>query len=303
MALRVNAIGGNGIPEMRSTFLDGGRQGDVLDNVDAPSASGSLETALEVQDVSITYEQRSGHPLRVLDRVSMSVDRGQFVSILGPSGCGKSTFLRVVNGLLPVEEGTVRMHGVDVTEPNPDMAFVFQDHSLFPWQTVAANAAFGLRMKGLPAAKALERARPLLELVGLKGFEDAFPRELSGGMQQRLNLARALAVDPNILLMDEPFAALDAQTRVVMQKELLRIWSAGERKTVLFVTHNVEEAIFLSDRIVVLSTNPARVREDLDIDLPRPRDIAVTTTGAFREYVAKVWNLIEDYVFAGVPDK
>lgn len=258
--------------------------------------------ALEIEDVSIDYEQRSGHTLRVLDRVSMSVERGQFVSILGPSGCGKSTFLRVINGLLPVSGGRVRMHGEDVTGPNSDMAIVFQAHSLLPWQTVAENAAFGLRMRGVPADKALQKSKPFLDLVGLEGFETSYPHELSGGMQQRVNLARALAVDPAILLMDEPFAALDAQTRVLMQKELLRIWDAAERKTVLFVTHNVEEAVFLSDRTVVLSAKPARVRQDIAIDLPRPRDIDITTTEAFREYVAKVWNLIESDVFTAAPD-
>lgn len=289
----------------RSSQLETARiKGDVLATADAPGRlqSGRARPALEVENISITYDQRTGEPLRVLDRISMSIRRGEFVSILGPSGCGKSTFLRVINALVPPYEGSVKIDGHDVTEPNSEMAVVFQAHSLLPWQTVAENAAFGLRMRGTPAGEALEAAKPLLELVGLNGFEEAYPHELSGGMQQRVNLARALVVDPKILLMDEPFAALDAQTRVVMQKELLRIWDAAERKTVLFVTHNVEEAVFLSDRIIVLTTKPARVREDVEINLPRPREIAVTTTEPFREYVGKVWNLIETYVFKAGPE-
>jgi NitT/TauT family transport system ATP-binding protein len=249
--------------------------------------------------VAVTYPQRSGGTLRVLEGASLSVPRGQFLSILGPSGCGKSTLLRVIDGLLGASGGSVVADGKPVVGPGRDRAMVFQAHSLFPWQTVAQNVAFGSRMRGVPRKQARAAAQPFIELVGLRGFEDSFPRELSGGMQQRVNLARALSLDPEILLMDEPFAALDAQTRVVMQNELLRIWGTGQRKTVVFVTHNVEEAVFLSDRIVVLSGKPAHVSADIVVDLPRPRSLAMTTTPEFGKYVSEVWSLIEPYVFAG----
>ena len=255
------------------------------------------DVALQVTGVSIEYQRRGGDVLKVLEDISLEVPHGQFVSILGPSGCGKSTFLRAIDGLVPIAEGVIRTHSKEVHKPGPDRAFVFQAHSLLPWQTAAQNAAFGLRMRGMGSREAGGKVQSLLELVGLAGFEDSYPRELSGGMQQRVNLARALALDPDILLMDEPFAALDAQTRVVMQRELLRIWSARERKSVVFVTHNVEEAVFLSDRVIVLSRKPARVRGDIAIDIPRPRDLDVTTGEPFRNYVAEVWDLIEPYVF------
>jgi NitT/TauT family transport system ATP-binding protein len=255
--------------------------------------------ALELVDVSVSYPLRSGGSLRVLENASLSVQRGEFLSILGPSGCGKSTLLRVIDGLLAASGGAVVAGGQPVLGPGSDRAMVFQAHSLFPWQTVAQNVAFGSRMRGVPRKQARRAAQPYIELVGLKGFEDSFPRELSGGMQQRVNLARALSLDPELLLMDEPFAALDAQTRVVMQKELLRIWNTGKRKTVIFVTHNVEEAVFLSDRVVVLSGKPAHVSADIRVDLPRPRTLAMTTTPEFGKYVSQVWSLIEPYVFAG----
>jgi NitT/TauT family transport system ATP-binding protein len=264
------------------------------------STEGLAQTGadLEVTNLVIEYPQRSGEILRVLDQISLSVRPGEFVSLLGPSGCGKSTLLRAIDGLVNVTAGTVTVNGTRVSEPGSDRAFVFQAHSLLPWQSVAENAALGLRMRGVSAKQARKDVQPLLELVGLHGFEGSFPRELSGGMQQRVNLARALAVDPDILLMDEPFAALDAQTRVVMQRELLRIWSASSHRSVVFVTHNVEEAIYLSDRVVVLSSKPAHVRDDIRIDIPRPRRPEVMRTPEFTNLVGQVWELIEAYVFA-----
>ena len=230
--------------------------------------------------------------LEVLRAIGVDVARGEFVSLVGPSGCGKTTFLRIVAGLERASSGEVRIDGRTVTGPGVDRGFVFQTDNLLPWRTVLANALLGPELAGRDARP---RTLELLKLVGLAGFEHYYPRQLSGGMRQRVNLARALAVDPEILLMDEPFSALDAQTREIMQTELLRIWNEG-RKTVLFVTHQIDEAVFLSDRVLVFGRRPGRVREVVRIGLPRPRDLAVKRTGEFVAYVDRIWRLIEDDV-------
>jgi len=230
--------------------------------------------------------------LEVLRAIGVDVARGEFVSLVGPSGCGKTTFLRIVAGLERASAGGVRIDGRAVTGPGVDRGFVFQTDNLLPWRTVLANALLGPELAGRDARP---RTLELLKLVGLAGFEHYYPRQLSGGMRQRVNLARALAVDPEILLMDEPFSALDAQTREIMQTELLRIWNEG-RKTVLFVTHQIDEAVFLSDRVLVFGRRPGRVREVVRVDLPRPRDLAVKRTGEFVAYVDRIWRLIEDDV-------
>ena len=209
--------------------------------------------------------------VKALEHFDLEVADGEFVCLLGPSGCGKTTVLRILAGLETKSGGTVELRGKEISESGSDRGMVFQEFALFPWRTVRKNIEFGLEVKGVPEAEKSKVSSPLIDLVGLKGFENAHPKELSGGMKQRVGIARALANEPAVLLMDEPFGSLDAQTRNLMQKELLRIWSAT-RKTILFVTHSVDEAVFLADRIVVMTARPGKVREIIDVDLPRPRD-------------------------------
>ncbi|HXQ52883.1 MAG TPA: ABC transporter ATP-binding protein [Stellaceae bacterium] len=233
--------------------------------------------------------------LEALRNIAFDIAAGEFIAIVGPSGCGKTTFLRIVAGLEPASAGEVRIDGRVVREPGGDRGFVFQQDSLLPWRTVLANAMIGPEIAGANGEPEKRRTLDLLQLVGLAGFEHYFPRQLSGGMRQRVNLARALAIDPEILLMDEPFSALDAQSREIMQTELLRIWEQG-RKTVLFVTHQIDEAVFLADHIFVFARRPGRVQERVDIDLPRPRTLAVKRTPEFVAYVDRIWKLIENDV-------
>ena len=214
---------------------------------------------------------RNKKQVTALRGFDLSMRSGEFACLLGPSGCGKTTVLRIVAGLESRTSGSVRVRGKEVSDAGPDRGMVFQEFALFPWRTVQANIEFGLEVKGVPLERRREISGRLIELVGLEGFEDAHPIQLSGGMKQRVGIARALANDPEVLLMDEPFGSLDAQTRNLMQKELLRIWSATG-KTVLFVTHSVDEAVFLADRIVVMTARPGKVREIIDVGLPRPRD-------------------------------
>ena len=237
--------------------------------------------------------------LEVLHEINVAMERGAFISLVGPSGCGKTTLLRIVAGLEPASAGAVLLDGRTVRAPGGDRGFVFQSDNLLPWRTVFDNAIVGPEIAGRAGTVEKDRIRTLLRLVGLGGFENYFPRQLSGGMRQRVNLARALAVDPDILLMDEPFSALDAQTREIMQTELMRIWEEG-RKTVLFVTHQIDEAVFLSDRVLVLARRPGRIREDIDIALPRPRALAIKRAPEFVAYVDRIWRLIEDDVRASV---
>ncbi len=233
--------------------------------------------------------------LDVLTGIGVDIAEGEFISIVGPSGCGKTTFLRIVAGLEEASSGEVRLDGNVVRKPGTDRGFVFQSDSLLPWRTVLANAMIGPEVAGQAGQPERRRTIDLLKLVGLGGFEAYYPRQLSGGMRQRVNLARALAVDPKILLMDEPFSALDAQTREIMQTELMRIWEQG-RKTVLFVTHQIDEAVFLSDRVLVFARRPGRIRETVHIDLPRPRALAVKRTPGFVRTVDHIWKLIEEDV-------
>jgi NitT/TauT family transport system ATP-binding protein len=246
--------------------------------------------ALSARGVKMEYRDRqAGTTLRAIENIDLDVPDGAFVSLLGPSGCGKSTFLKIVNGLLLATAGEIKLHRV---AKGREDAMVFQDAALFPWYSVLDNVAYGLVCAGVRRKEARKRAEPYIELVGLQGFADKYPYQLSGGMQQRANLARALAVDAAILLMDEPFAALDAQTREVMQAELLRIWNAA-RKTVLFVTHQIDEAVYLSDRVVVMAARPGRIVADITIDLPRPRELSVKRTPEFARYEEQIWRLIQ----------
>jgi NitT/TauT family transport system ATP-binding protein len=237
--------------------------------------------------------------LEVLREIDIAIERGAFISLVGPSGCGKTTLLRIVAGLEPASSGAVLLDGRTVGAPGGDRGFVFQSDNLLPWRTVFDNAIIGPEIAGRAGAAEKNRIRNLLRLVGLEGFENYFPRQLSGGMRQRVNLARALAIDPDILLMDEPFSALDAQTREIMQTELMRIWEEG-RKTVLFVTHQIDEAVFLSDRVLVLARRPGRIQESIDVALPRPRSLALKRAPEFVAYVDRIWRLIEDDVRASV---
>lgn len=205
-----------------------------------------------------------------LSDISLTIEEGAFVSILGPSGCGKSTLLYIVGGFVSPTHGTAKIKGHAITGPGPDRGPVFQEFALFPWKTVLGNVMYGPRQRGVRAAEAEAQSRTLIEMVGLKGFENFYPKELSGGMKQRVALARTLAYHPEVLLMDEPFGALDAHTRTRLQNDLLNIWER-DRKTVLFVTHSVDEAVFLSDKVVMMSKSPGRIRQVIDIDLPRPR--------------------------------
>jgi NitT/TauT family transport system ATP-binding protein len=246
--------------------------------------------ALQARDIEFSYVDHTTHErLRAIDRLDLEIPEGQFVSIVGPSGCGKSTFLKIVNGLLPEYEGEIVIQ--EPASKGSAHAMVFQDAALFPWFSVLSNVAYGLRCQGVPPKVAQARAMPFIRMVGLEGFETKYPYQLSGGMQQRANLARALTVDPEILLMDEPFAALDAQTRELMQAELLRIW-AEARKTVLFITHQIDEAIYLADRVLVMSARPGRILADIPVDLGRPRDLRIKRTPEFTLLADQVWDLI-----------
>ena len=251
--------------------------------------------SLEIRNLHRSFRSPDDQIIVALEDVSLTVGDGEFVSVVGASGSGKSTLLRIIDGLIPPSSGSVAVDGERVAGPGADRAFVFQQDNLLPWRTVIDNITYGLDIAGVPKREARERATALLDVTGLRGFENYYPHQVSGGMRQRANVARALVVDPKILLLDEPFAALDAQTREIMQAELLRIWST-RKKTVVFVTHQIDEAVFLSDRVVVLSARPGTVREIIDIDLPRPRKLSMKRTEPFIRLADQIWQLIEDEV-------
>lgn len=250
---------------------------------------------LVARDVRIHYWlQRLNRAFLAVDGASLEVRSGELVSLVGPSGCGKTTLLNAIDGLIPISGGTLTLDGTAIAKPGRDRAMVFQQPSLLPWRTVMGNVLYGLELqRTLPRREARRRAQSLIQLIGLEGFEQSYPSELSGGMQQRVNLARALAIDPELLLLDEPFASLDAQTREVMQAELLRIW-AETRKTMLFVTHDIKEAVYLADRVVVLTARPGRVKLVVDVDLPRPRALAIKRDPRFTRYEDVIWSSIEE---------
>ena len=257
-----------------------------------------MTAKLEAQDIRLDYVQpRTNTRLTALAGVNLKIMDGEFVAIVGPSGCGKTTFLSVVDGLVPASAGRILVDGAAVTRPGPDRAVVFQDASLLPWRTVLRNVLYGLECVGVKTREARERAAHFIDMVGLAGFEQHYPYELSGGMQQRVNLARALVMDPKILLMDEPFASLDAQTREAMQEELLRIWVKA-KKTVLFVTHQIDEAIYLSDRVAVFSGRPGRVKEIIPVAIERPRRLTLKREARFHAIEDRIWSLIEEDVRA-----
>ena len=238
---------------------------------------------------------KDGAEIEVLRDLSIDVAPGEFVSIVGASGCGKTTFLRLVNGLIKPSSGVAQIDGRTVTGPGAGIAFVFQQDGLLPWRNVIDNTIIGPEVQGGDLKQARETASQYLAMVGLRGFEKHFPHELSGGMRQRVNMARALTAGADVLLMDEPFAALDAQTREIMQTELTRIWRETG-KTILFVTHQIDEAVFLSDRVLVFTVRPGRLKEEVIIDLPRPRELAIKRTAPFGAHVDRIWKLIEEEV-------
>jgi NitT/TauT family transport system ATP-binding protein len=251
---------------------------------------------IEFRQVTVSFPKPGGGTLVAVEGFQLQVKKGEFVTIVGPSGCGKSTMLLVLDGLLRTSEGQVFVEDKPITGPGPDRALVFQEFALLPWRTVESNVMLGIELqKKHTPAHMRDLANHYIRMVGLCGFEKHHPHQLSGGMRQRVGLARALAVDPAILLMDEPFAALDAQTREIMSEELLRIWEE-DKKTVLFVTHGIEEAVYLADRIVVMSSQPGRVKEIISVNLPRPRSLAIKDDPEFVHLRRHIWNLLMDEV-------
>lgn len=252
-----------------------------------------MSKGISARNVSVIYRGKfNQEPVLACDGVDLEVEEREFVSIVGPSGCGKTTFLYAIDGLLPTNAGEIHVNNKVVTGPSTDRALVFQNAALLPWKTVWGNITYGLKLKGNLNREKVSKVETLVDLVGLRGFEDRYPSQLSGGMQQRANLARGLAVDPDILLLDEPFASVDAQTREKLQSELTNIWTRTQ-KTMLLVTHDISEAVFLSDRVVVFSARPARVREVVPIAIPRPRSLETKHGALLQEYVRRIWNLIE----------
>jgi NitT/TauT family transport system ATP-binding protein len=247
-------------------------------------------SSLKLDQVSV-YFTRAGRDITAVRAISLDIKPGEFVALLGPSGCGKSTLLNVLAGFRRPDEGEVYLSGKPLRAPTPQCGVVFQKHALFPWMSVLDNVAFGPRRQGVPAAEAV--ARRMLDMVGLSGVADAWPSTLSGGMQQRVGLARALATNPPVLLMDEPFGALDAQTRTLMQAELLRIWTHF-RPTLVFVTHDIEEAVFLADRVIVMRTLPGMIGAEFEIAIPRPRDLSVMANNRFLAYRTAIAEIIRD---------
>ncbi|MEP7456145.1 ABC transporter ATP-binding protein [Phyllobacterium sp. SB3] len=258
-----------------------------------------------VSDIRKTFQLKPGQyvavdgletdRVTVLDGVDLNIRKGEFITLVGPSGSGKSVLLDIIGGLTQATKGVVQLDGTTITKPDPKTGYVFQQYALFPWRTALSNIEYALEVKGVSKRERTDRARYFLALFGLSGFEDRYPNQLSGGMQQRVAIARALASNPEVLLMDEPFAALDAQTREILQSELLKIWEKINT-TVIFVTHSIDEAIYLADRIVVMTARPGTVKEIIDIDLPRPRDGDIRSSAEFNAHRARVWEALKDEV-------
>ena len=249
---------------------------------------------IEIDQVSQIFQTSSRQDHLALSNISLTIEDGAFVSILGPSGCGKSTLLYIVGGFVQPTRGRAKMKGRAITGPGPDRGPVFQEFALFPWKSVLGNVMYGPRQQGVKHAEAEAQSRALIEMVGLKGFEDFYPKELSGGMKQRVALARTLAYHPEVLLMDEPFGALDAHMRTRLQNDLLNIWER-DRKTVLFVTHSVEEPVFLSDKVVMMTRSPGRIRQIVDVNLPRPRRRAeLLLDPQYQEYIVEIERMFDD---------
>jgi ABC-type nitrate/sulfonate/bicarbonate transport system ATPase subunit len=260
---------------------------------DAPSRSAQRPPRIVCRKLSKVFFDISRHEKVVaLDGIDLDIADDEFLTVLGPSGCGKTTLLNIIAGFEGATGGELHLDGAAISGPGPDRGVVFQEYALFPWLTIQANIEFGLRERRVPKAERVKRVRDQIATVGLNGFEHRYPQELSGGMRQRVALARVLANDPKILLMDEPFAALDAQTRTLMQEELLGVWSRA-RRSVVFITHNIEEAIFLGDRVVIMTARPGRIKDIVPINLPRPRDVM---SSEFNQIRRQVTLAVEDEV-------
>jgi NitT/TauT family transport system ATP-binding protein len=266
----------------------------------SPSAPKS-DAILVADDIYVRFDTTEG-PVVAVDHMSFNVRPGEFLSVIGPSGCGKSTLFNVIGGLLTSHEGTVSVAGETIAGPHKSIGMVFQEESTFPWRNVADNVAFPLELTGMARPKRIERARHFISLVGLTGFEKRFPGELSGGMRQRVSLARTLASEPKILLMDEPFAALDEQTRLLLGDKVLQI-QQQLKQTTLLITHNITEAVQMSDRILVMTYRPGRLKRIVEIDLPRPRTSEIVGSEAFGRYVAEIWNDLREEASRGMKDE
>jgi NitT/TauT family transport system ATP-binding protein len=264
----------------------------------APKAGGDI---LVADDIYVRFDTAEG-PVTAVDHMSFNVRQGEFLSVIGPSGCGKSTLFNVIGGLLTSHDGTVKVGGETIAGPHKSIGMVFQEESTFPWRNVTDNVAFPLELTGMPKAKRIERARRFIQLVGLAGFENRFPGELSGGMRQRVSLARTLASEPKILLMDEPFAALDEQTRLLLGDKVLQI-QQQLKQTTLLITHNITEAVQMSDRILVMTYRPGKLKRIVEIDLPRPRTSEIVGSEAFGRYVAEIWNDLREEASRGMRDE
>jgi NitT/TauT family transport system ATP-binding protein len=265
-----------------------------------PAAAPNAGDILMVKDVTKRFPTPEG-AVTAVDDVSLSVRQGEFLAIIGPSGCGKSTLFNIVGGLLGDYEGDVTVAGERITGPHPSVGMVFQEESTFPWRTVVENVAFPLEIEGMNKAKRHDKARHFIRMVGLDGFENRYPNELSGGMRQRVSLARTLASEPKILLMDEPFAALDEQTRLLLGDKVLQI-QQELKQTTLLITHNITEAVQLSDRIMVMTYRPGKIKRVVGIDLPRPRTSEVVGSDAFGHYVAQIWADLREEASRGMSD-
>jgi NitT/TauT family transport system ATP-binding protein len=250
-------------------------------------------TILSVDNVSKTYNVNTPNSVDAVREIDFELDEGEFLSVIGPTGCGKSTLMKMIAGLVEPTEGEIAFEGQSVTGPREDIGVVFQEESTFPWRNTLRNVEFGLQMRGVPKKERRERAQEIIELVGLTGFESNYPAELSGGMRQRVAIARTLALNPDLMLMDEPFGALDEQTRIILGEELLRICRETDQTT-LFITHSLSEAAYLSDRVLVMSARPGQIKEMVEIDIDRPRDHNVVTTDEFNKINDHLWHILRE---------
>ena len=258
-----------------------------------------MSRILAISNVSKTYDVDGSHPVQALDGVDLHIEEGEFVSVIGPSGCGKSTLFNIIGGLIDEYDGSVLIDGHSVDGAHKDVGVVFQEESTFPWRTTLENVAFPLEIEGASKPDREAKARQFIRLVGLDGFENHYPAQLSGGMKQRTAVARTLAYEPRIMLLDEPFGALDEQTRMLLGDKMLEIW-AELRQTMLLITHNITEAVQLSDRVVVMSFRPGKIKEIISIDLPRPRTSEVISTPEFGTYVGRLWTLLREEASRGM---